>query len=129
MGFAGAHFRFMTPRGFTLLEVLLALLVVSLGVTGLLATLGPLTALAADGRARGRVAVVLESRLDRMRLELTGAAPACLPPGSGTLRHGDGIVEWWSAASRGGGIEVVVAAQRPGRGHLPDTLRSLLPCP
>ncbi|HTL05809.1 MAG TPA: prepilin-type N-terminal cleavage/methylation domain-containing protein [Gemmatimonadales bacterium] len=119
----------MITRGFTLLEVLLALLVVSLGVTGLLATLGPLTALAADGRARGRVAAVLESRLDRMRLELQGAAPACRPPTSGTQRHGDGVVEWWSAGSRAGAIEVVIAAQLPVRGHPPDTLRSLLPCP
>jgi len=115
--------------GFTLLEVLLALLVLTLGVLGLAATLGPLTALAAEGRARGRVAAVLESRMDRMRMELFGSAPGCVPPGSGTQRHGDGVVEAWRATASGGVVALLVEAQPARPGARPDTLRSALACP
>ncbi len=115
--------------GFTLLEVLVALLVITMGLLGLAGTLGPIAALAAEGRARGRVAMVLESRMDRMRAELLGSAPACLAPGSGTLRHGDGVVESWRATARAGLVELRIEAQLPGRSSSPDTLLSMLACP
>jgi len=115
--------------GFTLLEVLFALLVITLGVVGLAGTLGPLAALAAAGRAQGRVAAVLESRMDRMRLELFASAPGCVPPGSGTQLHGDGVVEVWSATARAGMVELLIAAQPPRTGARPDTLLSTLACP
>ena len=131
MGSDGAHFRFMAARtgGFTLLEVLIALLVITTGVLALAGTLGTSAALAANGRARGRIALVLESRMDRIRAELTGSAPACTPPAWGTIRHGDGVVESWRATARTGWIDVEVAATPPRSGAFPDTLFSMLPCP
>lgn len=120
----------MTSRtGFTLLEVMLALLVLTVGLLALAGTLGPTARMSGEGRARGRIAVVLESRLDRMRAQLLLAAPACVAPGSGTLRHPDGVVESWSATLRAGLIEVQAQAQLPGRTRKPDSLVSRLPCP
>lgn len=115
--------------GFTLLEVLLALLLITLGLLGIAGSLGPVSALAGAGRARGRSAAVLESRLDRMRLELLGSAPACVPPAAGTQRHEDGVVESWRATARTGTVELLIEAQLPGRNSRPDSLLSLLACP
>lgn len=119
----------MAPRsGFTLLEVLVALLVISVGLLGLAGTLGPASALMGEGRAKGRIALVLESRLDRLRRELARGAPACLVPASGSLAHPDGVVEVWSAAASGGLIALRVTAGIPVRG-VPDTLLTNLACP
>src|ERR1043166_5368677 len=45
------------PPGFTLLEVLLALVVITVGLLGLAATLGPAAALAGEGRIPRRLAL------------------------------------------------------------------------
>ena len=113
-------------HGFTLLEVLCALLLITVALLGLAGTLGPIAALAGDGRARGRIALALESRMDRMRAEVQRSAPACIAPGAGSSRHADGLAETWSAAARPGLIELsVVATMRA----LSETLYTRLPCP
>lgn len=119
----------MAPRsGFTLLEVLVALIVITVAVLGLAGTLGPIAALAGEGRARGRAALALESRLDRLRAELW-AAPGCVPPGSGAALNPDGVREAWSARLSGGLVELTLTATAPTRGAVPDSLRTRIPCP
>ena len=121
----------MAPRsrGFTLVEVLFALLVITLGLLGLAGTLGPIAELAGEGRLRARSALVLESRVDRLRAELARGAPACTPPAAGMLRHEDGVLENWSSSASGGLIELVVEASRPGKRPSADTVITRLPCP
>jgi prepilin-type N-terminal cleavage/methylation domain-containing protein len=114
--------------GFTLLEVVLALFLLTIGLLALAGTLGPTAALAGRGRFKGRVALALESRLDRMRAELLAAAPACTPPAAGSRRNPDGVLESWSARLQAGLVEIQVEARGPGNSK-PDTLVSRLPCP
>jgi prepilin-type N-terminal cleavage/methylation domain-containing protein len=116
--------------GFTLLEVLLALLVITVGLLGLAGTLGPVAALAGQGRIRGRIALLVASRLDQIRAALIAGAPACAVPAEGVVRHADGLVESWTAGSGSGVIEVEVRAGLPaGRRALTDTVRTRMPCP
>ena len=116
--------------GFTLLEVLIALLVVTVGVLGFAGTLASTAALAGKGRTLGRVAAVLGSRLDLLRSEVLANAPACLPPAAGVAVHEPGITESWSATVAGRLIDVrveTVARQRGG--SRADTLITRIPCP
>ena len=53
--------------GFTLLEVLIALIVITVALLGLLGSMAPITALAGQGKARGRAAIVLAARADLLR--------------------------------------------------------------
>jgi prepilin-type N-terminal cleavage/methylation domain-containing protein len=118
-----------TP-GFTLLEVLLAVVVITVGLLGLAATLGPAARLAGEGKARGRIALVFASRIDLLRAGLLAGAPACSVPPGGTLRHPDGVVEEWTARERDGVIDVEVMAGVPGsRRGIADTVRTGVPCP
>lgn len=108
--------------GFTLLEVLVALCVITIGLLGLAGTLGPIARLAGQGRARGRAALALSSRADMLYAELRAGAPACLPPSAGTQQHPDGVVETWTVSPTPGGMEVRIAVG-------PDTLVTRFPCP
>jgi len=116
--------------GFTLLEVLIALLLVTVGVLGLAGTLGPIATMAGEGRMHDRVALALASRADSLRATLRAGAPACVTPAAGVQRHADGLLERWSALDLGGVIEVRIEAVVPALRHTAsDTLVTRLPCP
>ncbi len=118
------------PPGFTLLEVLLAVVVITVGLLGLAATLGPAARLAGEGKTRGRIALVFGSRIDLLRASLLAGAPACAVPPGGTLRHPDGVVEEWTASARDRIIDVQITAGVPGsRRGIADTVRTGIPCP
>jgi type IV pilus modification protein PilV len=115
--------------GFTLIEILIALLVLTVGVLGMAATLGPTATLAARGKYAGRAALVLASRLDQLRTEHQ-AAGDCTGPVSGSLVHASGIRESWSAVADSAVVRVTIEVRVPSPGGLHfDSLRSTLPCP
>ena len=119
-----------TIAGFTLLEVLLAVLVVTLGLLGFAGTMRSVASLAGDGKARGRAALYLSSRQSRLRAELRASAPACLVPPSGTEQFPEGIVQSWTASLVGGLVEVRIATSIPRAGGMfADTLITRMPCP
>ena len=110
------------PLGFTLLEVMVAVCVLTIGLLGLAGTLGPLARLAGRGRARERAALAMVPRADLLRAQLLAAAPACAPPGSGSQQHPEGLVEVWTTISIPAGVEARISVG-------PDTLVTQFPCP
>src|SRR3972149_742828 len=96
----------MHRDGFTLLEVLLALLIVTVGVLALAGALGPIIRLAAEGREQSRIALALESRIEWLRAQAWRGEP-CQPPAPGTARRPDGVVESWRGTAPGGSIETL----------------------
>lgn len=116
--------------GFTLLEVLVAILIVTMGLLGLAGTLGPVASLAGEGKARGRAALQLTSRLNRLRSELRTSAPDCVAPLSGSELQGAGIRETWTASLDGRLVDVQITVSVPrSRGEIADTLVTRIPCP
>ena len=116
--------------GFTLLEVLLALLVLTAGLLGFAGTLGPVSALAGLGRIHSRVAVVLASRISRLRTELQAGAPGCVLPAPGSAAHPSGLDESWQSSLSGNLVELrIVARFRLPRRLDSETLVARLPCP
>ena len=118
------------PAGFTLLEVLLALLVLTTGLLGFAGTMGPISALAGQGRTHGRAAVVLVSRVSRLRTELLAGAPACVLPAPGSALHPSGLDESWDSSLSANIVEIRIVAQfRLPRGIQAETLSTRFPCP
>jgi prepilin-type N-terminal cleavage/methylation domain-containing protein len=119
-----------TNSGFTLLEVLLATLVLTTGLLGFAGTLGPISALAGRGRIQGRVAQVLASRISRLRTELLAGAPGCVLPAPGSALHPGGLAESWDSSLSANIVELsIVTRIRLPRGIVAETLITRLPCP
>lgn len=108
--------------GFTLLEVLVALVVVSVALVGMLGSMAPITAMAAQGKARGRAALVLAARADRLRAAVQAAGSPCTAPASGSQLHPDGTLESWNVGTLAGSLSVTIVAGR-------DSLVTRIPCP
>ena len=116
--------------GFTLLEVLLAILVLTAGLLGFAGTLGPVSALAGQGRIHSRVAVVLASRVSRLRTELQAGAPGCVLPAGGSAVHPSGLDESWTSSRSANIVELrIVARFRLPRRTQAETLTARFPCP
>jgi Tfp pilus assembly protein PilV len=116
--------------GFTLLEVLLSLLVLTAGLLGLAGSLGPISALAGQGRIHSRAAVVLASRVSRLRTELQAGAPGCVLPAAGWAVHPSGLDESWQSSLSVNIVELRIVARfrLPGRIDA-ETLVTRFPCP
>ena len=119
-----------TRRGFTLLEVLLALLVLTAGLLGFAGTLGPISALAGRGRVHSRAAMVLASRVSRLRTELQAGAPGCVLPAAGSAIHPSGVDESWQSSLSVNIVElqIIVRFRLPQR-IFAETLITRIPCP
>jgi prepilin-type N-terminal cleavage/methylation domain-containing protein len=119
-----------TNSGFTLLEVLLATLVLTTGLLGFAGTLGPISALAGRGRIQSRVAQVLASRISRLRTELLAGAPGCVLPAPGSALHPGGLAESWDSSLSANIVELsIVTRVRLPRAIVAETLITRLPCP
>lgn len=118
------------PSGFTLLEVLVAMLIVTVGLLGFAGTLRPVASLAGEGKARGRAALLLTSRVSRLRAELLASAPGCAVPVAGSEQHDAGNDESWTASLDGRVVALRVnVSTRRSRGPTADTLFTRIPCP
>lgn len=116
--------------GFTLFEVLVAVIITTIGIGALLGTLTASAALAGDGRRMGRAAALLASRADELRAQVAAAAPGCSAPASGSTAGVEGIVEAWSTAVRGNVVDLVVEARYRRRGRpVADTVVTAVSCP
>lgn len=94
--------------GFTLLEVMIATVVVTVGLLALASSIGVAASLGGQGRAQARAALLLSSRADMLRQQVLAARPGCIAPGGGFRALSPGVVERWSGAESGGVIELVV---------------------
>ncbi|HEX6534761.1 MAG TPA: hypothetical protein VF041_09185 [Gemmatimonadaceae bacterium] len=112
------------PAAFTLVETLVAIILLTVGVLALAGTSSAVARLQAETELRERAALLAATRLERLR-----AAPC--PTGTvGGADTDHAIVGRWSAAASGGLLAVEYRARFPdGRGgSLTHTVRSALPC-
>jgi prepilin-type N-terminal cleavage/methylation domain-containing protein len=116
--------------GFSLLEVLIALVVVTIGVLGYAGTLAPMARLGGEGRFHTRAAIILTSRLDQLRQRIAEEGAGCSGGTSGLTQHPDGIRESWTVIPDAGLalVRVEAAMYRWGRFRA-DSIETMVPCP
>ena len=117
------------PAGFTLLEVLVALVVLTLGLLGLIAQTGVLVRAQARVRRAETITIAAAARLEQLR------ATGCVARADGgeIVHQGSAIarLDWsWSTAADSSRRVLLVATPRatPQPALPPETLTMVLPC-
>jgi len=115
--------------GFTLIEVLIAIGILSVGILALLQTSGSITVMLREGRLRTMASTVAANRIDNLRLAAASTTPTCgsVASGSGTSIQG---TETWTITGTGRSRTVAVTVTVPnGSRQLTITVRGNLLCP
>lgn len=115
-------------RGSALVELLLALIVFTVGVLALAGTSALSIRMLTEGRLRSRAAWLASDRLEVLRHSAV-ETPNCAALLSGSATGRSGELEQWVVAGTGP-VRLVSLTVRYGPAVSPhaDTLRSLLPC-
>jgi prepilin-type N-terminal cleavage/methylation domain-containing protein len=89
--------------GFTLVEVLIALIVLCVGVLALTGSSGLITRMVGRGKVETQAATAASRRMETLRLAAAATTPACTSPEfqSGGPVLEDGLLTSWTVASSG----------------------------
>jgi len=87
--------------GFTLIEVVIAVFMISVGILALLEAAGASAVMLRDGRLRTRASAVAASRIDSLRVVAASTNPTCTALTSGSASHVNGISESWTVTGSG----------------------------
>jgi prepilin-type N-terminal cleavage/methylation domain-containing protein len=88
-------------EGFTLIEVIISVFIISVGILALLEIAAGSTVMLRDGRLRTRASAVAASRFDDLRLAGAATNPTCAALAGGSAAHAGGVVETWSISGTG----------------------------
>jgi prepilin-type N-terminal cleavage/methylation domain-containing protein len=92
-----------SESGFTLVEVLVAIVVMAVGVIALAGSTAMVTRMIGRGKVDTRVAQVASRRLETLRLAAASTTPRCTAAGfaNGGPVSADGITETWTVPAAG----------------------------
>ena len=121
--------RLRHDRGFTLVEVMMAVLMLAFGLLILAQSAGGVTRMLRDGRLRTRATALATSRLEALRRQSLATTPNCSALSNGAASLPDGMTESWtvSAGSFKRDVAVTVAYSQ-GTGAKSVLIRTTLLC-
>ena len=117
-------------RGFTIVEVLVAMMVLSVGVLALVSSSALVTRMVGTGQHVTRATQVAERRLETLRQSARSTAVPCtnVPAGNGNATT-DGMLETWSVTVSGQARNLVAnVTYNVSRGTRTVTLRTMISC-
>lgn len=118
-------------QGFTLAEVLVAVMILSVGLLAIAASSGSVYRMLGHGKLSTEVAHIASSRMERLRREANRTTPRCTSAGlaSGVDTPAANVIESWSVTGTGISRNVIVVVTTPaGHGPANDSLFSVLDC-
>lgn len=121
--------------GFTIIEVLIAIIVLTIGVLALASSAGSTTRMMMSGQRKTRSISVATSTLDSLRQKAYSASPKCsglVGGSSSSSAYGTKISRTWTVAGAGSFRDIVITTSyRLGPVLKGDTLVATIypPCP
>jgi type II secretion system protein I len=120
-----------SPRGFTLIEVLVALVLLTVGVMALVGTSALVSRMIGRGRGSTVAVQVATARLESLRRVAASTTPKCTSPrfvSDSTTTAG--VSERWVVDTAAGLLRrvSVILMYRDPRGSVRDTLRTIVLC-
>jgi prepilin-type N-terminal cleavage/methylation domain-containing protein len=120
-----------STRGFTLAEVLVAVMILSVGLLAIAASSGSVYRMLGHGKLSTEVAHIASSRLELLRREANRTTPRCTSAGmvGGVDTVEPGVVASWTITSLGQSRTVHIVVTTPaGHGPAGDTIVTVLDC-
>jgi prepilin-type N-terminal cleavage/methylation domain-containing protein len=120
-------------RGFTMVEVMVALVLLTVGVMALVGSSAMVSRMIGNGRGSTIAVQAATARIERLRRIAASTTPRCVSPqfvSDSTTT--DGVSERWVVAPDGGSglsrrVSVILAYRDP-RGPVRDTLHTIVLC-
>lgn len=118
-----------SSRGHSLIEVVVALLILTGGLLGATASTVVAERWAAAGRARLKTTVALRRRMEALRRSADSGSRGCGLRGGGTAAEGAWVQEQWQVDSTSDGSSITIVGSYPTLGgRSSDTLATILGC-
>jgi type IV pilus modification protein PilV len=119
-------------KGFTIVEVVIAIVILSIGILGLAATAGSVTRMVGRSQQYNKAAAMASERFEIMRAQVTptpaNTAAICTGLSGGSAAYGTSTIAW-TTRSVTNGWEVYITVTSPtARGVRTDTFTQLLTC-
>ncbi len=119
----------MNPRGFTIVEVLIALILLTVGALALAAGSGLAVRMIGRGEQLTGAATLAGRRIEILRRQGTSGGPGCGGLASGSVAPPGQLAEQWWVAGSGAARTVVVVIGYPGRwASSSDSVATVIRC-
>lgn len=115
--------------GFTIVEVLVAIIILTTGLLAVAAGSGSVYRMLGSGRRSSAAAAVAQARLEALRRDANRTSPRCTALASGSATATAGITERWIVTGSGPSRTVQEIVTAPAaRGTTTDTVFGTLEC-
>lgn len=117
-------------RGFSLVEVLVAIVVLAIGILALAQSSGAVTTMIARGKQDTEASLAAQRQLERLRHQAQATTPKCAGLANGSATGPTpGTLVTWTISGGGDSRDVqVTVTYRISRGVRTDTIRTVLGC-
>jgi prepilin-type N-terminal cleavage/methylation domain-containing protein len=118
-----------SERGFTLVEVLVAVVILSIGLLAVAAGSALVFRMLGQGKRTTRVSAVMVQQMETLRRQANSTNPRCTSLANGTATPLPGYTTTWTLTTVGNTRQVRLIVQYPTTGgNDVDTLRGILEC-
>jgi prepilin-type N-terminal cleavage/methylation domain-containing protein len=117
-----------TTRGFTIIEVLFAVVILSVGVLGMVGSAGLVSRMVGQGKRNTRAGVLAMQRMETLRQTALSVTPHCSTLAGGTATA-NSMTETWTVTGAGRSRRIrIIVLYRTTRGNLADTVNTVVVC-
>lgn len=118
-----------SERGFTLVEVMIAVVILSIGLLAVASGSALTFRMLGQGKRTTRVSTVMVQQMETLRRQANATNPRCTGLAAGTATPLPGYTSTWTITTVGTTRQIQLIVQYPTtRGTDVDTLRAVLEC-
>jgi prepilin-type N-terminal cleavage/methylation domain-containing protein len=115
-------------RGFTLIEIVIAIVILSVGVLGMAGTAGLVSRMIGQGKRNTQAGAVTMQRMELLRQSALSTTPHCTALAGGTSTA-NAMTETWTVTGAGASRRVqIIVTYRTTRGTRADTVKTVVLC-